>query len=75
MVKKIIIQTLKWEIAAQVVLSLIATFSLSMIPACNKFLVDIVLPNGGNGLLSLVAVYLASYFVFLLATWGSERFV
>ena len=74
-VKKIITQTLKWKIAAQVVLSLIATFSLSMIPACNKFLVDIVLPNGGNGLISLIIAYLASYFVFLLATWGSERFV
>lgn len=75
MVKKVITQTLKWKIAAQVVLSLIATFSFSMIPACNKFLVDIVLPNGGNGLISLVAIYLASYIVFLFATWGSERFV
>lgn len=75
MIRKVISQTLKWKIAAQVMLSLIATFSLSMIPACNKYLVDTVLPNKGHGFLLLAAVYLISYFVFLLATWGSERFV
>ncbi|MDD2476410.1 MAG: ABC transporter ATP-binding protein [Dysgonamonadaceae bacterium] len=75
MIKRVITQTLKWKIAIQVVLSLIATFSLAMIPGYNKYLVDNVLPNGGSGLFSLVGMYLASYFVFLFATWGSERYV
>lgn len=75
MIKKIITQTLKWKIAVQVLLSLIATFSLAMIPVYNKHLVDFVLPNGGDGVVPLVVAYLASYCVFLFATWGSERFV
>lgn len=73
--RQIILKTLKWKILAQVILSLVATFSFAMIPACNKYLVDHVIQGGSRELLSLVAVYILSFCVFLLATWGSERFV
>ena len=74
-INKIIIQNLKWKISIQVVFSLIATFSLAMIPSYNKYLVDNVLQNGGKGFLPLIVIYLVSYGVFLFATWISERFV
>lgn len=73
-VKKTILKV-KWFIIAQVALSLIATAAMAIIPACNKYLVDYVYPNSGANLFPLVLAYIFSFTVFLVATWGSERFV
>ena len=65
----------KWYVAAQVVLSLIATIAIALIPAYNRHLVDNVFPNKGEGFLPLALAYVISYAIYLITIWGSERFV
>lgn len=65
----------KWLILAQVVLWLVATVAISLIPACNKYLVDYVFLNSGKNFPALLLVYGTCSFVYLAAIWGSERFV
>lgn len=69
------IRKVKGYIFAQVVLSLVATVSIACIPVCNKCLVDLVLDNAGINFVTLVIIYIFAFFVYLFATWGSERFV
>lgn len=74
-INKIILNSLKWQITVQILLSLLATIALSMIPACNKYLIDNVLANNGEGFALLFCIYLFSYAIFLVSTWGSELYV
>ena len=66
---------IKWYVAVQVFLSLLATVAIALIPAYNRYLVDNVFPKNGEGFLPLAFAYIISYCVYLAAIWGSERLV
>lgn len=65
----------KWYILLQILSSLVATAAIALIPVCNKYLVDVVFQESGKNFLPLLLVYILSYFIFLVMTWISERFV
>ncbi|MDR0635522.1 MAG: ABC transporter ATP-binding protein/permease [Treponema sp.] len=60
-------------VAAQVGVWIISTTAIALIPTYNKRLIDTVLPRGGTGLPGLILMYSATYSVFLIAAWLSER--
>lgn len=65
----------KGYILLQVVISLIATVAIAFIPVCNRYLVDSFFENAKTNFLFLAIAYISIYFVYLSATWGSERLV
>jgi ABC-type bacteriocin/lantibiotic exporter with double-glycine peptidase domain len=67
------IRALWGPMAAQVGFWVLSTTAIALIPAYNKRLIDIVLPQGGTGLPGLILIYGVTYSVFLAATWLSER--
>ena len=69
------VNKVKGYIFVQVVLSLLATISIACIPVCNKYLVDFLLDDSGINFGILIMIYIVAFFIYLFATWGSERFV
>ncbi len=69
------VSKVKGYIFLQVVLSLLATVAIAFIPVCNKVLVDSFFMGDKSNFLLLAGAYIVIFLVYLLATWGSERFV
>ncbi len=65
----------KIEIFMQIILTIIATVAIAYIPVFNKYLVDSLITKREFHFWGLALLYCITYCIFLISTWGSERFL